>query len=226
MRQKRKLNSIIPILAITLFVCGMVNAAESASTGKDSKAQVAKSKPQSEKKPVSYRPFRHSYSQVTEAEFTKWLEEFYPKEAESLASSKATTPTNPKLHENKLRLLRKKYLAIMEAYKINPEFGKALMDERELISERISLMGKLKAAKKEEAKKYYGKLAKIVSNEFDINVKIKRFKYEGLRARIKRMEQALVQREMEIKKLVERKDTEIKNRLEELLKNEEKINWK
>jgi hypothetical protein len=212
MKSANKITSAVLLSAIVLLACGTVFAKEPTA-----KLEVAK-KPAAKKAST-----RSSIKAAYEAELTEWLTEFYPDEVEKLNESKSNT----KLHEKRFKLLRKKYGSILDAYKKNPEFGKALMAVKELVAERIDIINMMKTAKSNKRYNFLrSKLAAIVSEEFDNNVTIKRFRYEELRARIKRMEENLALREKEVEKLVEQKDDHIKSRIDDLIKGEEKIKWK
>jgi len=155
--------------------------------------------------------------------FYAWLYRFYPNFAQDIKDLE----NNPEEYYKKFREEKYRNNRLWRGYKINHEYGKTLVEEVKLRIERYDILKKLEAAKSKDQKaKLSNDLTRIVTKEFDIAVKIKKLKYEGLRRKINRKEKELPNRENEVKKLVANKGQEVKKRVEDLIKGEEKINWK
>ena len=213
----------ILILAVALCICGSAFAEKPADKAKTPETPPAVKKPLPAKKPSGRHTFGKDSKPFSDEQFIAYLKGFFPIEAENLK----TFEKQPKAYQTKIKALRVSYRRLIKAYRYDPEYGKLLVTEVKLRIKRNGILDKLKAAKtKQDKTKLRAELSNTVSKEFDIAVKVKRFKYEQLRARIKKMEKHLATREEEVKKLVTRKDAEIKLRIEELIKGEEKTNWK
>jgi len=151
-------------------------------------------------------------------EFLQWYKQFYPRNSKKLEELRNK---DKKLFEESYKLKEHKFADIMETYKKNPDFGQALMDDLKVSEYQNKTLGKIRAEKDKKKKADYIKqLNNIVSKRFDLAVKIKKFKYEELRKRIKRMEKKLADREKEVEELINRKDKEIENRVKELLEDQ------
>ena len=184
-----------------------------------SKTAVPKKQQTQKKKPACDSQPPHQAREKSEKEFIEWLNEYYPKDAEKLESLN----NKPGLYCNHFKLLRKKYGEIMDIQKRNPEFAKARMEDLKLLQVRDGILLKIQKTRDQKQKDSLTKqLSEVVSKRFDLTVKIKKFRYEELRARIEQLSKVLAEREEEVKKLQERKDVEIKNRVQELIKNRQK----
>ena len=213
----------IMVLAVALCICGSAFAEKPADKAKTPETPPAVKKTQPPKRPSGRHTFGKESKPFSDEQVIAYLKECFPVEAENLK----VLEKEPNAYEVKLKSLRSAYRRLIKAYRFDPEYGKVIVTEVKLRIKRNGILDKLKAAKtKQDKTKLRADLSNTVSKEFDIAVKVKRFKYEQLRARIKRMEKHLATREEEVKKLVTRKDDEIKRRIEELIKGEEKINWK
>ncbi len=214
MKSAKIIKLTILVMVLALYICGSAIAAK----------PIDKTKKAPKAKPAIKMPvFKGVKFTEDDKNFSLWLNETYPTEAESLKE----VEKNAKEYQARLKLKKVKWRRMYGAYKKNPRHGKALIVQRELRLKRTAIVNKLKAAKENKSKvKLRDELNKIVSSEFDIAVQVKKIMYEGLRAAIKRMEKRLAQREREVIKLIEHKDDEVKNRVEELIKGEEKIRWK
>lgn len=155
--------------------------------------------------------------------FFVWLNEFFPNYAQDIKD----LAKNPKEYVEKFNKNKSMFRRLWRGYKYNHRYGKILVDEVKLRVERFGVLTKLQTAKGDEQKaKLRNDLNKIVSEEFEVAVKLKKHRYEGLKRKIKRMERDLAKREEEVKKLVENKTAEVKKRVKDLITGEEKINWK
>ena len=155
--------------------------------------------------------------------FFVWLYRFFPDYAKDIKDLE----NNPQEYQKKFKEYRIMFRRLWRGYKFNREYGKTLVQEVELRVERFGVLKKLQAAKSNEQKtKIRDDLIKVVYKEFDVAVKVKKLEYEGLKRRIKWFQRRLVKREDEVKKLVANKSQEVKNRVEDLITGEEKINWK
>ena len=155
--------------------------------------------------------------------FYVYLYEFFPNQAQDLKDLEK----NPKEFINEFSSNKHMFSRLWMGYKHNHQYGKTLVEEVKLRVKRLDILEALQSAKNEKQKvKLRNDLNKIVPKEFDVAVKVKKLRYEGLKKKIKRMEKELARRENEVKKLVKDKGQQVKKRVDDLIKGEEKINWK
>jgi hypothetical protein len=203
----------ILVMALALYICGSAIAAKP----KDKPKEAPKSKP-AIKLPV----LKDIKFTDDDKNFFACLNEFFP---ETIASLKAIEK-DPKEYYKRFTAIKKKHMRLWKSYKHYPRLGKALVTEVKLQDKRNSILQKLKSAKDNKSKeKFRRELTLVVAKEFDSAVEIKKIRYEGLRARIKRMEKELAKRQEEVKRLIEHKNAEVDKRVKTLEKGEEKINW-
>lgn len=155
--------------------------------------------------------------------FFVWLNKFFPNYAQDIKDQEK----KPQEYRGEFNKNKSMFRRLWRGYKFNKQYGKTLVEEVKLRVQRLNILEKLKAAKDQKQKaKFRNDLGKIVSKEFDVAVKVKKQKYEGLKRIIARKEKELAKRENEVKKLVANKAREVKKRVEDLITGEEKINWK
>jgi hypothetical protein len=155
--------------------------------------------------------------------FFIWLYEFFPDYAKDIRDLEKS----PNEYNKKFREYRHIFRRLWRVYKLNKEYGKRLVEEVKLKAQRLDILKKLETTKDQKQKaKLQNNLTMIVTKEFDIAVKVKKHRYQGLKRKINRKEKELPSREDEVKKLVANKDQEVKKRVDDLIKGEEKINWK
>jgi len=190
---------IILTAALIFCVCGTVSA-------KDGKQAVKLPEFKDKAKTVKY-------SQDEQA-FYVWLNKFWPEEVLILKSLEK----DPEEFSGKLGAQRRRFVRLWKGYKENRRLGTALVAEVKLRYKRSDLVDKTKAAKTPQEKNTLSaELNKLVSQEFDAQVKIKRIRYELIRKKIRKMAKELSKREAEVKKMVDNKDAEVKQRVNDLL---------
>ena len=120
----------------------------------------------------------------------------------------------------------KRYHRIMEAEEDNPKVAEVLKEDLELKNQRDKLVGRIRASRdKKKTKKLAAELEDIVGQRFDLIIKRKQLEYERLRGRLKRLQSEVERKEAELQKNIDRKPQEVKERIEELLKKSEGIEW-
>ncbi|MBW8016312.1 MAG: hypothetical protein FVQ82_09010 [Planctomycetes bacterium] len=211
---KSSRNSILSILvlALALYICGAAIAA------KPDKARGGKKKPVVIKLiPTKMPVFEGKVFTDDDKKFHSWLTTFWPENAKKLkALEKKAKAYQTKFHNEKRSDRR-----LWKGYKLNAINGQFLVEEVKLRLIRIEILDKYMAAKtKQQKTKLHGDLTNIVSKEFDITVTIKKYNYHKLRRKISRMRNDLARRERDVKKLVQRKDLEIKKRIKNLINGE------
>jgi len=155
--------------------------------------------------------------------FYAWLYEFFPNDAQDVKDIEK----NPKEFINEFSSNKSTFIRLWKGYKHNHQYGKTLVEEVKLRRERLDVLEALQSAKdKKQKAKLRNDLNKIVPKEFDVAVKVKKHRYEWIKKTIKRMEKDLAKRENEVKKLVAGKNQQVKKRVDDLIKGDEKINWK
>ncbi|MHC4123058.1 MAG: hypothetical protein ACYSSI_05735 [Planctomycetota bacterium] len=158
-------------------------------------------------------------------EFTQWLKENYPTQAEDLNKLKETAP---ELYRRRVALNFHKYREIFEASRKNPEFAKILKEDLELKSQRDKLLKEIsQTANKEEKEELLKELEVIVGKRFDIIVKKKQIEYEQLSKRLKKLEEEVKQSQARVEKWnsAEFKNKNVKSRIKELIQETKKFRW-
>lgn len=120
----------------------------------------------------------------------------------------------------------RKYGRIMDAEKRNPELADILKEDLEIQDLRVELLEQIKQSNDKKREELVKQLEDLVSRRFDLIVRKKQLQYEDLQKRLQEMQAELKQRQLEVRKLQETKDKALKERLEELIGQTEKVNWK
>ncbi|RKY07370.1 MAG: hypothetical protein DRP65_10590 [Planctomycetota bacterium] len=158
-------------------------------------------------------------------EYIKWLKKNFPAEAKKLAKLREKDQENPEAYFKQVMESRAKFGEIMEAEERNPELAKILKEEIVLKKDRDKLLARIQTAKGKQRQDLIRKLEEAVNTRFDLIVRKKQLRYEYLLRRLERLQKEVKQREAEVEKLKNKKARLIKERLEELTSNAEKINW-
>ena len=160
--------------------------------------------------------------QKSHEEYIKWLEKNYPEEAEELAELQEK---NPEQYFRSAFASRRKYGRIMDAEKGNPELAEILKEDLEIQKLRAGLVERINQADGKKREELVKELESLISRRFDLIVRKKQLQYEDLEKRLEKMRTELKQRQQEVKKLQGGKEKAIKERLSELVGQDEKVNW-
>ena len=114
----------------------------------------------------------------------------------------------------------------MRAQKNNPKLAEVLKKDIELIDERDNILKALLTAKPADRTDLILQLEEIVSARFDIIIEKKQLKYQELQDKLEKMRKDVELQRKELQKLKSKKDQTTKQRVEELLTEIEKLNWK
>lgn len=155
-------------------------------------------------------------------EYIEWLEKNYPEKAEKLAELREE---KPELYMRKIALSLKTYGRIARAAKENPKLAEVLKEDLELKQKRDKLLGKIRAASDDEKKNLTKKLQKVVDSRFDLIIKRKQIRYEYLRKKLEKIKEEVGKSEAEVEKWKDIKEQKVKERIEELVSQTEKLNW-
>jgi exonuclease VII large subunit len=155
-------------------------------------------------------------------EFIKWYEENYPEKAKKLLELR---DKDPEKYMKSFKSAKKQYGEIMETEKKHPEHAQVLKDDLKLKRQRDSVIKKLSSAAGDEQAELKEKLEDIISRRFDLIIKKKQFKYDALKKRLERLQKEVVKREAELDKLIQTKTNAVKERMNELIGQSEKLNW-
>lgn len=153
---------------------------------------------------------------------TGWFKENYPEKAAELIKLKEDDPES---HYRRVASIMRRYGPIMEAERTNPELAEVMKEDIELQKLRNDILKKLKSADDKEAKKLKAELAEVLYQRFDVGLRKKQLKYEQLLKKLEKLKKEIAQQQEELKKLSERKDQAIDERIKELLGKKEKMNW-
>jgi hypothetical protein len=156
-------------------------------------------------------------------EYIQWLEKRYPDEAERLDELQQN---DPEQYFKSVFSSMRKYGRIMDAEKRNPELADILKEDLEIQDLRVELLEQIKQSNDKKREELVKQLEDLVSRRFDLIVRKKQLQYEDLQKRLQEMQAELKQRQLEVRKLQETKDKALKERLEELIGQTEKVNWK
>lgn len=160
--------------------------------------------------------------QKSHEEYIRWLEKNYPDEAQELAQLQEN---NPDQYFRSAFASRRKYGRIMEAEKRNPELAEVLKEDLEIQKLRVGLLEQVNQADGKKREELVKELESLVSRRFDLIVRKKQLQYEDLQKRLEKMQAELKQRQLEVEKLQESKGKALKERLAELIGQNEKVNW-
>jgi hypothetical protein len=160
--------------------------------------------------------------QKSHEEYIEWLQKNYPEEAEELERLQQEEPEQYYRH---VYSSRRKYGRIMDTERRNPELAEILKEDLEIQKVRSELVEQIKQARKDERKELTEKLEDLISRRFDLIVRKKQLQYEDLQKRLEKMQTELKQRQLEVKKLQNTKEKAIKERLDELIGQSEKVKW-
>lgn len=169
------------------------------------------------------RPGRwREHMQRRHEEYIQWLEKRYPDEAQRLDELQQN---DPEQYFKSVFSSMRKYGRIMDAEKRNPELADILKEDLEIQDLRVELLEQIKQADDTKREELVKQLEDLVSRRFDLIVRKKQLQYEDLQKRLQEMQAELKQRQLEVRKLQETKDKALKERLEELIGQTEKVNW-
>lgn len=169
------------------------------------------------------RPGRwREHMQRRHEEYIQWLEKNYPDEAEDLNELQQN---DPEQYFKGVFTSMRKYGRIMDAEKRNPELAEVLKDDLEIQKLSNGLLEEIKRVDDKKREELIKELESLVSRRFDLIVQKKQLQYEDLQKRLEQMQKELKQRQLEVKKLQESKEKAIKERLAELIGQNEKVNW-
>lgn len=160
--------------------------------------------------------------QKSHEEYIKWLEKNYPDEAQELEELQEKDPDQ---YLRSAFASRRKYGRIMDAEKRNPELGEVLKEDLEIQKLCVELLEQIKQADGKKREELVKELDGLVSRRFDLIVRKKQLQYQDLQKRLEKMQAELKQRQFEVEKLQESKEKAIKERLAELIGQNEKVNW-
>jgi hypothetical protein len=156
-------------------------------------------------------------------EFTKWLTENYPDKAKRLEQLQQSGDEG---YLEEVRKVMKTYGPVMRASRRNPELAGVLKEDLSLKEQRHELLADIKAATDEGEKEQLTKqLGKVVADRFELIIKRKQIKYEELLQRLKSLEKQVQERKTEVDRLKSQKADKVSERLEELIKGTEKVDW-
>ena len=156
-------------------------------------------------------------------EYIKFLEQNYPQEAAELAIAK---DKQPELYMQKLRESLEKYGKIARASKDNPELAAVLKEDVTLKEQSAAILKDLKAATDENKKKELTeKLRDTASKRFDLIVKQKELRYQDMNKKLAELEKQIKTQQSELEKLKAKKEQEVNNRVNELVSQNEKMQW-
>jgi len=183
------------------------------------KAEV-KAAPKAKKtdKKTAKKPFdnlRH------EKELYEWLTPNFPEEAKKLEMLKAK---NFDVYRKQFLKKWRKFRRIIETGQKHPELGKSLTTDLKLVIEQDKILEKISIAKKDEKRKaeYTAELKEIVSQRFDLGIKIKKMQYEILHKKIEQLIKGLAGAEEDTKKQIANREGEIANRIKSMLETEKR----
>jgi len=156
--------------------------------------------------------------------YIDWMQENYPQEAEKLAKLKED---DPNLYWKQFGLGLKKYGRIAEAARENPQLAEVLKKDLTLRQEQEKLLGEIKTAGDEEKEELVKELQEVVNNRFDVIVERKQIEYEQLLEKLERLKNDVEQRKAKMEKWkdAEFKEESVKERIKELLGENEKFTW-
>ena len=160
--------------------------------------------------------------QKSHEEYIKWLEKNYPDEAQKLEELQEK---DPEQYFRGAFVSRRKYGRIMDTEKRNPELAEVLKEDLEIQGLRVELLEQIKQADEKKREELVKELESLVGRRFDLIVRKKQLQYEDLQKRLEKMRAELKQRQQEVKKLQESKEEAIKERLSELVGQDEKVSW-
>ena len=167
--------------------------------------------------------YGHEMIRQQETETLEWLERNDPNEAKELLKLKEE---NHKLYIRKMSSAVKKYRKIMETEKNNPALAAVLKEDLELKRQTSDLMKKIRGTTDDgEKQKLKGELEVLTGKRFDLIIKKKQLQYEDLLKKLEELKNSIKEREAEIETLKGKKADHIKERVEELINNTEKIRW-
>ena len=159
-------------------------------------------------------------------EYIEWLEKEYPDEAGKLAKLREE---KPELYMRQLRISQKKYGRIAEASRDNPKLAGILKESLQLRGERYKLLRRLKAVTDEEEKKRLTKeLEDVLGQRFDLIVQQKQAVHEQMLKRLEKLRLEVKEKEAEVEKWKDAKfkSETVNKRLNELLSDKKKFEWR
>ena len=162
-----------------------------------------------------------------EKEFKEWLEKNYPDAAKKLESIQEREGVEEDVRIRSLYdAIINKYKPIFDAEKRNPKMAELLKKDLELQEKRDKLILWLKDAKDDVKKaELEDALKGIVAERFDVIVQRQQLRYEELMDRLEKLQAYVKKEKASLEELKTKKDDHLKQRLEELLGKDNKLNW-
>jgi hypothetical protein len=156
-------------------------------------------------------------------EYMKWLEKNYPEEAIKLSQARSK---NPELYFQQLSASIEQNGKLFRADKDNPAMAKLIRDDIELKAQINKTLEQLKTATDENKKKAIkDELQTLVAKRFDLILAQKQLRYQDLNKRLENLKEEIKKQESELDKLKDKKDAEVKKRIEELLNPTAELKW-
>jgi hypothetical protein len=158
-------------------------------------------------------------------EYIKWLENNYPDDASKLKQLK---DEGPEQYMRAVMASGRKYWPIFQASKDNPKLATALKEHLALKEKRMDLLKQIKATTDEKQKKeLVGQLEQVVSQQFDVIVRLKQISYEDLTKRLEDLKKEVDAKKAEVEKWKSKdyKSQKVKERINELLNDSERFEW-
>ena len=221
---------VVCLLITLCLVTSVAFVSEAVAADKkkaDSKEEDAKSvEKQKKNKQPAEKPYTVKDKERLHRElkdFMEWFAANYPEKDKRL---KAMEDKNVNLYVKNIIVNRRRYGSAFEAdRKGHTELAtvmKSSVDTQEKIGSLLKTLANPKAKKRQQMLE---KLKSLVSRRFDMILKVKQLQYDTLQKRLERLENLVEVRQIELEKLKDTKDEAIKQRLKDLLGNDEKIKW-
>lgn len=163
-----------------------------------------------------------SRMQKRHEQYIEWLQENYPAEAAELAEVR---DRNPQLYIRRLTRSMKKYGKAAHASKDNPELAAVLREDIELKDQRNKILDELKTTDPDTKEALKVELNDVVNQRFDLIVKRKQVRHERLLKKLEELKKHVEKSEAEVETWEQSKQEKVNARVEELLKESEKIQW-
>ena len=159
----------------------------------------------------------------TDADILKWLKANEPEQAAELTKLEKE---NPRLYQQKLRMVNRKYGKIIAMAERHPELAALLKKDIQLQEIRNDLVNQIRATSDDAKKQQLTKqLESVVTERFDLLINMKQLKYEMLKEKLDKLKVRLEERQAEVTDLKAKKDENIQERMKELTSKTEKMKW-
>ena len=158
-------------------------------------------------------------------EFSKWLKEDYPEDANRLDELQKK---NPGLYQQESRRIAAKLWPIWEASRDNPELAKILKEQIELNDTEERILRRLRRPDNEQEKEeLIGQLKKLLDRKYDLIVARKKIAYDRLRKRLEDLQKQVVESQANVEKWekLEFKQQQVEARLKELVGTNKTFDW-